>query len=141
MATAALDAGAATVRPDAALDSAAHVKLSLSADASREEIRVGLKIDPGYHVNANPASDEYLIPTTITVADVPDAKISYPAGQPFKPKFSTDAIAVYEGSASIPVALPKGLLAGLAGKTVRVEMQACTAQVCLAPATLTAAIP
>jgi uncharacterized protein YyaL (SSP411 family) len=141
VATAALSAGAAKIGPDTALDSSAHVKLALRADVDRDEIHVMLTIEPGYHINANPASDDYLIPTAVTVSDMPNAKITYPAGQPFKPKFTTDAIAVYEGSASIPVTLPKGRIAGLAGRIVKVEVQACTAQVCLAPVTLTAAVP
>ena len=101
-----------------------------------DEILVTLAIDPGYHVNANPASSDYLIPTTVTIPGVPDTKISYPAGQVFKPKFSPEGIAVYGGSVTIRVELPKGGLASAAEALLRVEVQACTTQVCLPPATL-----
>ena len=65
-------------------------------------------------MNANPASTDYLIPTVITVPGVPDAKITYPAGQVFKPKFSPEGIEVYEGSVEIRAELPKGGLASAA---------------------------
>ena len=101
-----------------------------------DEIRVTLAIDPGYHVNANPASSDYLIPTTVAIPGVSDAKVSYPAGQVFEPKFPPEGIAVYEGSVAIRAELPKGGLASAAEEPLRVEVQACTTQICLAPATL-----
>ena len=129
-------------KPEAALDSAAHVKVVAqgASYADHDEIVVTLTIDPGYHVNANPASIDYLIPTVITVPGVPDAKITYPAGQILKPKFSPEGIAVYEGSVAITAELPKGGLASAATTLLSVGVQACTAQICLPPATLTAAI-
>ena len=101
------------LRREAALDSAAHVKAAAqgASHADHDEILVTLTIDPGYHLNANPASIDYLIPTVVTVPSAPDAKITYPAGQVFKPKFSPEGISVYEGSVAIRADLPKGSLA------------------------------
>jgi len=105
-----------------------------------DEILVRLAIDPDYHVNANPASSDYLIPTAVTIADVPDAKVSYPAGQVFKPEFSPEGIAVYEGSVDLRAELPKGSLASATRERLRVEVQACTTQLCLPPAALDVAV-
>lgn len=129
-------------KPEAALDSAAHVKATArgASLADHDEIIVILTIQPGYHVNANPASADFLIPTVVTVPGVPDAKITYPAGQAFKPKFSPEGISVYEGLVEISAALPKGSLASAAITPLRIEVQACTAQLCLPPATLTAPV-
>ena len=126
------------VKTEAALDSAAHVKAAAqgASYADHDEILVTLSIDPGYHLNANPASIDYLIPTAVTVPSAPDAKISYPVGQVFKPKFSPEGISVYEGSVAIRADLPKGSIASAAREPLRVEVQACTAQLCLPPATL-----
>jgi uncharacterized protein len=124
----------------ASLDSAAHVTAAAKG-ASRgdhDEILVTLTIDPSYHVNANPASADYLMPTVVTVPSAPDAKITYPAGQEFKPKFSPEGILVYEGSVAISAELPKGRLPSAASTPLRIEVQACTAQICLPPGTLTA---
>ena len=126
------------VKTEAALDSAAHVKAAAqgASYADHDEILVTLSIDPGYHLNANPASIDYLIPTAVTVPSAPDAKISYPVGQVFKPKFSPEGISVYEGSVAIRADLPKGSIASAAREPLRVEVQACTAQLCLPPATV-----
>jgi uncharacterized protein len=123
----------------AVLDSAAHVKAAAKGVslADRDEILVTLAIDPSYHVNANPASIDYLIPTVVTIPSAPDAKITYPTGQVFKPKFSPEGISVYEGSVEIRVEAPKGALAAAASTSLRIEVQACTTQICLPPATLT----
>jgi uncharacterized protein len=129
-------------KTEAALDSAAHVKAAAqgAAHADHDEILVTLTIDPGYHLNANPASIDYLIPTVVTVPSAPDAKITYPAGQVFKPKFSPEGISVYEGSVEIRAELPKGRLTSAANAPLRIDVQACTAQICLPPATLTASV-
>jgi uncharacterized protein YyaL (SSP411 family) len=139
VASAALYAGSVRVAPSVpALDSAAHVKaIALEqCRGDRDEIAVTIAIDPGYHANANPASLDYLIPTRVSVPGMPDAKITYPAGQVFKPKFLDDGISVYEGTALIKVELPAGSLASVASATVNVEVQVCDLQTCLPPSTI-----
>jgi hypothetical protein len=135
---AALLGGSAEAKPGAALDSAAHVKASAvgASLADHDEIVVTLTIEPTYHVNANPASADYLIPTVVAFSGATGAKIAYPQGEIFKPKFSPEGISVYEGSVTIRAELPKGELASAASEPVQVEVQACTDQICLPPATL-----
>jgi uncharacterized protein len=129
-------------KTETALDTAAHVKAAAQGSlyADHDEILVTLTIDPGYHLNANPASIDYLIPTVVTVLSAPDAKITYPVGHVFKPKFSPEGISVYEGSVAIRVEAPKGALAAAANTPLSVEVQACDAQICLPPATLTVSV-
>src|SRR6516164_2343078 len=105
-----LYATSAGANPNVMLDSAAHVKATAKGASlgDHDEILVTLAIDPGYHVNANPTSSDYLIPTAVTIVGMPDAKISYPAGQAFNPKFSPEGIAVYEYSVEIRAELPRG---------------------------------
>ena len=105
-----------------------------------DEILITLTIDPGYHVTANPASLDYLIPTVLTVPGAPEARVTYPAGQIFRPKFSPEGISVYEGSVEIKAELQKGALASATREPLQVEVQACTVQICLPPATLTTSI-
>jgi hypothetical protein len=127
---------------EAGLDSAGHVSATVKGASldDHDEILTTLTIDPGYHVNANPASLDYLIPTVITVPGAPEARVTYPAGQIFRPKFSPEGISVYEGSVEIKAELPKGALASATREPLQVEVQACTAQICLPPATLTPSI-
>ena len=136
-ASAALYAQSSEAKPAASLDSAAHVTATAQGAslAEHDEITVTLTIDPGYHVNANPASADYLMPTVVTVPGAPDARIAYPSGTLFKPKFSPEGISVYEDEVSIRVELPKGGLDSAAGRPLQIEVQACTDKLCLPPAT------
>ncbi len=139
---AALYGALAEAKPEIALDSAAHVKATAhgASHADHDEIVITLAIDPGYHLNANPASSDYLIPTAVTIPGAPGAKIAYPPGQVFKPKFSPEGISVYEGSVVIRAELPRGSLPSTASAPLQIEVQACTTQICLPPATITAVI-
>src|SRR5205823_4694035 len=49
--------------------SADHVRIDSVVRVAGDEGRlvVTLTVDPGYHINANPASYPYLIPTTLTL--------------------------------------------------------------------------
>jgi uncharacterized protein YyaL (SSP411 family) len=120
------------------LDSAARVKATAHAErnADQDQLVIGLSIDPGYHVNANPASLDYLIPTTVKVPGAGQVKIAYPRGKTFKPKFAAEGISVYEGAVTITVELPKGSLASMGHPQVQIEVQACTDEICLPPATI-----
>jgi hypothetical protein len=70
----------------------------------------------------------------VTVPGAPGAKIAYPPGHTFKPKFSPEGISVYEGS--VVITGPKGELASAASAPLQIEVQACTDEICLPPATL-----
>jgi uncharacterized protein len=120
------------------LDSAAHVKATAHGHwgHDHDEIAVTIVIDAGYHVNANPASFDYLIPTKVSIPGISDAKAAYPLGQVFKPKFLPDGILVYEGSASIHIELPLGSLARARSSAMNLEVQACDLQTCLPPSTI-----
>jgi len=139
---AALYGHSAEAKPEAGLDSTAHVKATAKGASlgDHDEILITLTIDPGYHVTANPASLDYLIPTVLTVPGAPEARVTYPAGQIFRPKFSPEGISVYEGSVEIKAELQKGALASATREPLQVEVQACTVQICLPPATLTTSI-
>ena len=142
-ASAALLSGSIEAAPSStALDSAAHVKVRAQGqpNGDHDEILVTITIDPGYHANANLASLDYLIPTKVGVPGVPDAKIAYPPGQAFKPKFLPEGISVYEGSTSIKIDLPGGSLAAGHASSVNVQVQVCDLQICLPPSTMEAAV-
>jgi uncharacterized protein YyaL (SSP411 family) len=136
-ASAAQFASAVQVAP-VLLDSAAHVKATARGhwEHDHDEIAATIAIDAGYHVNANPASFDYLIPTKVSIPGISDAKVVYPLGQVFKPQFLPDGILVYEGSASIRIELPLGSLARVRSLAMNLEVQACNLQICLPPSTI-----
>ncbi|EDM49545.1 protein-disulfide reductase DsbD domain-containing protein [Marinobacter algicola] len=107
------------------------------------EIVLALDIDPGWHVNANPASMEFLIPTVASSAvngqslDIP---IQYPRGRVSDITLDDTALEVYDNDASIRLLPDEKHTAMLkeAGKLdMTVRVQACSDEgVCLAPADL-----
>ncbi len=119
-------------------DTATHVRVTGAAPLSGEEdqLAVTLKIDAGFHINANPASLEYLIPTTLNVTELKPILVTYPEPVRFKPKFAEQPIDVYEGIILITAAFPKGALATVAALHGSVTAQACTDLICLPPSEL-----
>lgn len=123
----------------------AHVQLraswdEASSDSDGETPVVRLEIADGWHINANPASREFLIPTRVTVrsgAQAVDASPHYPEGKDLEAALiGEEPIRVYEGTVTIPVALESPPEAAEA-LTVQARVQACNDDGrCLAPATL-----
>jgi hypothetical protein len=117
-------------------DTATHVRIVGAARLSGDddELTVTVGIDPGFHINANPASSEYLIPTALNIAELPALRITYPAPARFKPKFTNETIDVYDGTILITAFFPKGALSSFTSLHGSLIAQACTDQFCLPPA-------
>ncbi len=119
-------------------DTAAQVEVSgrVRAGPEHDEIVVAVRIASGYHVNANPASHDYLIPTEIVLDGLAPSRVAYPVPKLFRPAFARSGIKVYDGEVSIVAKLPKGALRS--GRVISgvVSAQACNDEVCLPPAKL-----
>ncbi len=99
--------------------------------------RLQLHIAPGFHINANPASEPNLIATTVLVGGQPLPGVRYPQPQQFRPAFAPQGIAVWEGRVSLNLpALSPAQRAALA-----LRVQACNATTCLAPSVLQIGAP
>jgi hypothetical protein len=44
-------------------------------DGASDMLLITLRIDPGFHINANPASAEYLIPTNVAFAGIEPERV------------------------------------------------------------------
>ena len=98
-----------------------------------------LKISPGWHVNANPASLDFLIPTRVeTLRPGSEVEVVYPAGSLYQPRFSLEALSIYQGEVDIPVRSAAPLPTG---EKLRLTFQACDETTCLPPETLELAVP
>ncbi|MFQ5953747.1 MAG: thioredoxin domain-containing protein [Kiloniellales bacterium] len=119
-------------------DSADHVRATATArdGGDHDEIAVSLDIDAGYHINANPASLDYLIATRLVFDRLTPSRVRYPKASRFKPAFAAEALDVYEGTVELRATFPKGVLEK--GQLVRaaVTVQACDDRTCLPPADL-----
>jgi hypothetical protein len=107
---------------------------------------IQLKIDNGYHVNANPASFPYLIATEVEITPVPGLSVdfvTYPNGLIKKFTFAEQPLAVYEGETDVKVRLSaaKSAQPGEHNLSAKLRVQACDDQVCYAPGTMDLTIP
>src|SRR2546421_10475396 len=102
---------------------------------------VTLSISSGFHVNANPATFSYLIPTEVTAENSEQINVDkaiYPAAQTKKFQFAEKPLAVYEGETQIKIPL-RAKADGAKGFTslpIKVRVQACDTEQCFPPATL-----
>ena len=133
-------------------DSSDKVRLNLAEGGKAligetGEIVLTLDIEPGWHVNANPASMEFLIPTVAKSSaggqslDIPT---EYPRGRVSDIVLGDTALEVYDDGASIRLLPDEKQTTALkeAGKLdMTVRVQACSDEgVCLAPADLPVAL-
>jgi len=110
------------------------------------EAIVRLKIDHGYHVNANPPSFPYLIPVQLQIsppAGVTVESITYPRALTKKFSFSEQPLAVYEGETDLKVKLnaTASATAGVHNLSAKLRVQACDDQVCYAPGSIDLTLP
>ena len=94
---------------------------------------ITLRVDPGYHINANPATSENLIPTSVAFNGVVPEQIAYPPPIRFKPRFADDMLDVFEGTVVIMTTFSAGALDRTHSLSLTVTAQACTAEICLPP--------
>lgn len=102
------------------------------------EALVLLNIEPGYHVNANPATYPYLIATEVIADKIEGLEVGipiYPAAKTQKFDFADEPLAVYEGQ--VEVKLPLKVRRKESGSLpLQVRVQACDHEKCFPPATL-----
>jgi hypothetical protein len=113
-----------------------HVQVT--ARRAGDTLLITLRIDPGYHVNANPASDDYLIATSVAFAGAVPERIVYPPEIPFKPAFADKPIEVYEGTVVVAATFTTDALDRAHDLGFTVTAQACTKVICLPPNDITA---
>ena len=118
-------------------DSSDFVRIaSVVRMADQDRAIIKLHVDRGYHINANPASQPYLIPTTLVFAGSKPAGVMYPRRTRFKPLFSDEPLDVYEGVVAISADFPTGALAHIAALHGAATVQACSDRICFPPADL-----
>jgi hypothetical protein len=125
------------------ISSADVVKLSVAdteiTGGGSAPAKVRLVISPGYHVNANPPTFPYLIPTKVEAVEskgITFGNPEYPS--PVTKSFSFSPgkpLAVYEGEAGINLPLKAATDAGKGARVIPlvVRVQACDDSVCYAP--------
>ncbi len=117
-------------------DTADFVRAAALDRRGSDSVAIVVVIEPGFHINANPASMDNLIPTTLNMETPAPLHVTYPKAVRFKPKFSDDVLDVYEGTVTIIAQFAPGELARRERLVGTVTAQACTDEICLPPADL-----
>ena len=105
-------------------------------------VELQLKIAAGWHINANPAGQDYLIPTTVELdanAPVELVDVAYPKGGSMRFEFSDEPLNIYEEDLTIPLRLkqkPNVTRKKNTPITLKLTYQPCNDTECLFPATL-----
>src|SRR5688500_5843973 len=127
----------ATPTPQAQVVTASADEATIEAGKAGEAV-VRVEIARGYHVNANPASDRFYVPTELRV-EAPEGftpgRPVYPAGKTRKFGFSETPLSVYEGSVLIrlPLRADKAAAKGRHTLRAKVRVQPCNDEACLQP--------
>jgi thioredoxin:protein disulfide reductase len=111
------------------------------------DVVVPIKIQTGYHVNANPPTFPYLKPTELELPKTDGLTVEfirYP--DPLKKKFSfadNQELAVYEGDVIVKalVKADKSAQSGKRNLSAKLRVQACDDKVCYAPGVLDVTVP
>jgi hypothetical protein len=115
---------------------AARLRLAPSVDVAASDgwrpFALTLGVRAGWHINANPASNEFLIPTSLAGEDAELRAVAYPPGERLKLAFAEEEIAVFTGE----VVLEGELRRSGASSQLLLRYQACDDTRCLPPVTV-----
>ncbi len=110
------------------------------------QVRIPIKVQPGFHVNSNTPSEDYLIPLKVNWTDkgaLEGGEVTYPKPTLEKYEFSPKPLSVFTGSfdlvATFKVAAHAPAGPGMASGKLR--YQACNDRACFPPKTLDVKVP
>ena len=113
------------------------------------EARMIVRIRPGFHVQANPAAEEFLVPLTVELSERPPVKLGlpvYPAGRLHRLRGATGDLLTSAGEVTLRVPLRATAEGGRGRDEVVIlsgtlRYQACDDRVCLRPSTVPIRLP
>lgn len=123
--------------------SAAEINLR-AGDTAKAEIKI--IVADGYHINGNPASEDYLRPTELEIesaAEITVGKPVYPKAAMKKFDFNEKPISVYEGTVILKVRLQADKSAAI-GRSVlhgAIQAQPCNDNACFPRRTVKISLP
>ena len=109
------------------------------------EARLPMELKPGYHVNSNTPSEEYLIPLklTWTPSTLGAGEITFPKPKMESFSFSKVPLSVFTDHFSIVTKfkVPASAAIGPLTLTGKLRFQACNTKMCLPPRTIDVKLP
>jgi uncharacterized protein YyaL (SSP411 family) len=128
-------------RSDSKVEATASVEPKTPGPEGKQVVTVTLKIESGWHIYANPADNDEVTPTTVTVSariKPREVKVDYPRGKLIDNKGSKYRL--YEDQVMIKATVKRA--AGDSGPLeISVKFQACNENSCLFPSTKKLTLP
>ena len=108
--------------------------------------KVPISILPGFHVNSNTPSDEYLIPLSLTwsaLGSLEGGQVTYPKPTLEKYEFAEKPLSVYTGNFELAVSfkVSSTAAAGPGAAAGKLRYQACNSKACFQPKTVDVSVP
>lgn len=105
-----------------------------------------INIGKGYHIQANPVEEDFLIPTTVKITSSKNVLVGnpvYPAGKTLTLRGTEENLLVYDGKIYIiiPVQITQPVQKDFHLIEGELEYQACDSVKCFMPRTITFTIP
>jgi hypothetical protein len=109
------------------------------AAGGRSIVRIAVQVAGGHRVQANPASNEFLVPLRIEIESVGGLDFGppvYPEGEPYLLEGSDEVLMTYAGEFEVIVPVSAADAAAPGGYAISGELhyQACNSRMCLFPA-------
>ncbi len=109
------------------------------------EAKIAVSLAPGYHVNSNTPSEQYLIPLklTWTPGALEAAETIYPKAQAEKYDFSPKPLSVFTGDFALVTKfkVAAGATPGPGAMVGKLRYQACNNKACFPPKTVEVTLP
>jgi len=110
------------------------------------QVKIPLAVQPGYHVNSNKPSEDYLIPLKLTWAStgaLEGGEVVYPKPEMEKYEFSPTPLSVFTGKFDVTANFKVGAnaAAGPGAAVGKLRYQACSSKACYPPKTIEVTIP
>ncbi len=114
--------------------------LKVAAGAS-SAVNVGVRVADGHRVQANPASNEFLVPLSIEIEDIDGFVFGppgYPESEPYLLEGADEFLNTYVGEFSVvvPVSATEAAAPGHHRVVGKMRYQACNSRMCLFPASV-----
>ncbi len=105
--------------------------------------QIRMSVQPGFHVNSDKPTDEYVIPLKLTWLSGPLTIESTTYPKPEEIKVGTETLTVFTGDFNIEsrFAVPQRAHPGSSTMNGKLRYQACNNQMCLRPATVDVHVP
>jgi hypothetical protein len=117
-----------------------------AARGAAVEAKIPITVDPGFHVNSNHPSEDYLIPLKLTwtsLGALEGGQVSYPSPTMEKYEFADKPLSVFTGAFSLTAnfKIAANAPSGPGVATGKLRYQACNSNTCYPPKTADVSVP